>query len=201
MPPLSELGRKPRTSPPRTSTSPRGSRRRRRGSSSTTPTSSSAGHATGSPNSKPTTTAGATPTPSPTATRCNWRTAAGTSTAPRGEYRGGSFKGLDLAFGDGAAYFGILIRTVVAAGRHRSSTAPRSRSITCWPRRSGERRGLDGVINGAVALGRDLAAVLVEAEKPRTARGVRSSSRVGLSLKKAKGKPDARGSSRGRTAT
>src|SRR5262249_49867264 len=30
----------------------------------------------------------------------------------RGEYRGGSFKGLDLAFGDGKAHFGILIRTV-----------------------------------------------------------------------------------------
>ena len=32
----------------------------------------------------------------------------------RGEYRGGSFKGLDLTLGDGQAYFGILIRTVVS---------------------------------------------------------------------------------------
>src|SRR5439155_9503840 len=33
----------------------------------------------------------------------------------RGEYRGGSFKGLDLALGDGKSYFGILIRSVVAS--------------------------------------------------------------------------------------
>lgn len=30
----------------------------------------------------------------------------------RGECRGGSFKGLDIALGDGTAYFGILIRAV-----------------------------------------------------------------------------------------
>src|SRR5262245_34044372 len=30
----------------------------------------------------------------------------------RGEYRGGSFKGLDLALGDGTAHFGVLIRSV-----------------------------------------------------------------------------------------
>src|SRR5262249_44347172 len=33
----------------------------------------------------------------------------------RGEYRGGSFKGLDLTLGDSKSFFGILIRTVVAA--------------------------------------------------------------------------------------
>jgi hypothetical protein len=32
----------------------------------------------------------------------------------RGQYRGGSFKGLDLTFGDGTAYFGVLIRSIVA---------------------------------------------------------------------------------------
>src|SRR4051812_10578038 len=31
-----------------------------------------------------------------------------------GEYRGGSFKGVDFTFGDGTAMFGVLIRTVVA---------------------------------------------------------------------------------------
>ena len=31
-----------------------------------------------------------------------------------GTYRGGTFKGLDLTLGDGAAYFGILIRTVIS---------------------------------------------------------------------------------------
>src|SRR5438105_15665386 len=31
----------------------------------------------------------------------------------RGEYRGGSFKGLDVALGDGTAMFGMLVRTVV----------------------------------------------------------------------------------------
>lgn len=33
-----------------------------------------------------------------------------------GEYRGGSFKGLDLTFGDGAATFGVLVRSVVGPG-------------------------------------------------------------------------------------
>ena len=30
-----------------------------------------------------------------------------------GEYRGGSFKGLDLTFGDGSTHFGILIRSII----------------------------------------------------------------------------------------
>jgi len=33
-----------------------------------------------------------------------------------GEYRGGSFKGVDLTFGDGKALFGMLVRTIVAPG-------------------------------------------------------------------------------------
>lgn len=36
-----------------------------------------------------------------------------------GVYRGGSFKGLDLAFGGGAAYAGVLFRGLVAADGHR----------------------------------------------------------------------------------
>jgi hypothetical protein len=34
----------------------------------------------------------------------------------RGAYRGGSFKGLDLTFGDGSAFGGVLIRSLEAAG-------------------------------------------------------------------------------------
>lgn len=36
-----------------------------------------------------------------------------------GVYRGGSFKGLDLSFGGGAAYAGVLFRGLVAADGHR----------------------------------------------------------------------------------
>ena len=50
-----------------------------------------------------------------------------------GVYRGGSFKGLDLTFGSGGAYGGVLIR-----GSRRPtaalSMAPHCASITCWRR-------------------------------------------------------------------
>jgi hypothetical protein len=108
----------------------------------------------------------------------------------RGEYRGGSFKGLDLALGDGASYFGILIRTVVAA----DSTVLDGPCVTVdhllAKNRAATVAALDGIINGRSLWDTTSPIHVVEAEKPRTAQ-VYTSSRVGLSLKKAKGKPDA----------
>jgi hypothetical protein len=108
----------------------------------------------------------------------------------RGEYRGGSFKGLDLALGDGASYFGILIRTVVAAdGTVLDGPCVTVDHLLARTKTAGV-AALDGVINGRSLWDQTSPIHVVEAEKPRTA-PVFASSRVGLSLKKAKGKPDA----------
>jgi hypothetical protein len=108
----------------------------------------------------------------------------------RGEYRGGSFKGLDLALGDGASYFGILIRTVVAA----DGTVLDGPCVTVdhllAQTKTASVAALDGVINARSLWDTTSPLHVVEAEKPRTAT-VYQCSRVGLSLKKAKGKADA----------
>jgi hypothetical protein len=108
----------------------------------------------------------------------------------RGEYRGGSFKGLDLALGDGASFFGILIRTVVAA----DGTVLDGPCVTVdhllAKTKAASVAALDGIINQRSLWDTTSPIHVVEAEKPRTAT-VYASSRVGLSLKKAKGKPDA----------
>jgi len=108
----------------------------------------------------------------------------------RGEYRGGSFKGLDLALGDGASFFGILIRTVVTA----DGTILDGPCVTVdhllAQTKTASVAALDGVNQHAGIWDTTSPLHLVEAEKPRTAT-VYQSSRVGLSLKKAKGKADA----------
>jgi hypothetical protein len=108
----------------------------------------------------------------------------------RGEYRGGSFKGLDLALGDGASYFGILIRTVVAA----DGTVLDGPCVTVdhllAKTKATSVAALDGIINARSIWDTTSPLHIGEAEKPRAAQ-VFASSRVGLSLKKAKGKPDA----------
>lgn len=108
----------------------------------------------------------------------------------RGEYRGGSFKGLDIALGDGASFFGILIRTVVLP----DGTVLDGPSLTVdhllAQTKSASVAALDGVINMRSVWDATSPLHLVEAEKPRNAT-VYQTSRVGLSLKKAKGKVDA----------
>lgn len=108
----------------------------------------------------------------------------------RGAYRGGSFKGLDLALGDGTAYFGILIRTLVAA----DGTVLDGPCVTVdhllAQTRTASIAALDGVINDRSIWDTSSPLHIVEAEPPRAA-PVYASSRVGLSLKKAKGKADA----------
>jgi hypothetical protein len=108
----------------------------------------------------------------------------------RGEYRGGSFKGLDLAFGDGTAHFGILIRTVISEQvgiiDGPSLTVDHLLGMTA----AGSVAELDAMI-GARKLWDSTSPLFVrECPEPRSAE-VFTSSRVGLSLKKAKGKPDA----------
>lgn len=108
----------------------------------------------------------------------------------RGEYRGGSFKGLDLALGDGASFFGILIRTVVAADGTMLDGPCVTVDHILAKTKTASVAALDGVINGRSIWDTTSPLHIVDAEKPRGA-AVWSCSRVGLSLKKAKGKADA----------
>ena len=108
----------------------------------------------------------------------------------RGEYRGGSFKGLDLALGDGTAYFGVLIRTLVGP----DGTVIDGPSLTVdhllTQTKAASVAALDGVINGRSIWDTSSPLHIAEATPPRAA-PVFACSRVGLSLKKARGKPDA----------
>ncbi len=102
----------------------------------------------------------------------------------RGEYRGGSFKGLDLALGNGTDFFGVLIRTVVALDGpcvtvDHVLARTKATSVAV----------LDGIINGRKLWDTSAPLHVVDAEKPRTA-PLYPNSRVGLSLKKAQGKTD-----------
>lgn len=108
----------------------------------------------------------------------------------RGEYRGGSFKGLDLTMGDGTAFFGILIRTVVAP----DGTLVVGPSLTVdhllERTKAKSVATLDALIAGRSIWDKTSPLHIAESEKPRSA-VVHRSARVGLSLKKAKGKADA----------
>lgn len=108
----------------------------------------------------------------------------------RGEYRGGSFKGLDLALGDGTSYFGLLIRTIVAPG----GTLLVGPSLTVdhllAQTKAASVAVLDSLIGTRSIWDTSSPLHIVAAEKPRDA-PVYATSRVGLSLKKAKGKADA----------
>jgi hypothetical protein len=108
----------------------------------------------------------------------------------RGEYRGGSFKGLDLALGDGSAYFGILIRTVVKSDGTLLDGPCVMVDHLLAQTKTATVAALDGLINGRAVWDTSSPLHLVAVETPRAA-GVFACSRVGLSLKKAKGKPDA----------
>jgi hypothetical protein len=107
-----------------------------------------------------------------------------------GEYRGGSFKGLDLAFGDGKSYFGILIRGVVALDGNMLDGPCVTVDHMLAQNKAASVAALDGIINERKVWDASSPLHLVPAEKPRTHQ-VYATSRVGLTLKKAKGKPDA----------
>lgn len=108
----------------------------------------------------------------------------------RGEYRGGSFKGLDLSFGDGTAHFGILIRSVVSSlvGIIDGPSLTVDHLLGCTTATSVA--NLDATIAGRKLWDETCPLFVRESAEPRTA-PIYQCSRVGLSLKKAAGKPDA----------
>ena len=108
----------------------------------------------------------------------------------RGEYRGGSFKGLDLAFGDGTAHFGVLIRTIVGPGGEMIDGPSLTVDHLLEKTKAAGVAALDAMIAARKLWDSTSPLFVRECPEPRAAE-VFTSSRVGLSLKKAKGKPDA----------
>jgi hypothetical protein len=108
----------------------------------------------------------------------------------RGEYRGGSFKGLDLAFGDGTAHVGVLIRTLVAADGTMLDGPSLTVDHLLAKTRAASVAALDAAIGTRKVWDATAPLSVRESTRPRAA-AVYRSSRVGLSLKKAAGKPDA----------
>lgn len=108
----------------------------------------------------------------------------------RDQYRSGSFKGLDLAFGDGTAHFGILIRSIIDP----AGTLIDGPSLTVdhllTQTKAKDVATLDGMIRGRMVWDASSPLAIRESPAVRTAT-VYSSSRVGLSLKKADRKPEA----------
>ena len=106
-----------------------------------------------------------------------------------GTYRGGSFKGVDLTFGDGAAYAGVLVRGVEAP----DGTRIDGPSVTVDALIA--RTGSAGVAGLAAAVGERVAwaednPLLLRTEAGLPARPVLRTARVGLSLKRAGANPE-----------
>lgn len=107
-----------------------------------------------------------------------------------GVYRGGSFKGLDLTLGDGTSHFGILIRSIVAADGSMLDGPCVTVDYLLAQTKTASVAVLDNAIAARSVWDTTSPLAIVAAEAPRTAT-VYATSRVGLSLKKAKDKPDA----------
>jgi hypothetical protein len=108
----------------------------------------------------------------------------------RGEYRGGSFKGLDLAFGDGRAHFGLLVRAVVTPQGVIIDGPSLTVDYLLAQTKAKDVAALDAMIAGRKVWDATAPVFVRPSAEPRQA-AVYRSSRVGLSLKKAHGKPDA----------
>lgn len=107
-----------------------------------------------------------------------------------GEYRAGSFKGVDLTFGDGTAMFGVLVRTIVAADGTvidgPSLTVDHILNLTGEP----DVPTLDARIAGRKVWDESSPLAVRESAEPRS-QTVYHTARVGLSLKRSrKGRTD-----------
>jgi hypothetical protein len=104
-----------------------------------------------------------------------------------GQYRAGSFKGLDLAFGDGTAHFGILIRTIVGEDGTVLDGPCVMVDQLLERTKAANVATLDSMTGGRKIWDQSSPLFLRTSAKPRTAPVYRCA-RVGLSLKQAKGK-------------
>jgi hypothetical protein len=108
----------------------------------------------------------------------------------RGEYRGGSFKGLDLSLGDGTAFFGVLIRGVVGPDDVLIDGPSLTVDHLLARTGSGSVAALDAAVGGRKAWDPACPVSVRDRAEPR-ADAVYATSRVGLSLKRARGVPAA----------
>jgi hypothetical protein len=107
-----------------------------------------------------------------------------------GVYRNGSFKGLDLTFGDGTVYGGVLFRGLKTADGTLIDGPSLIVDYLLKLTKAGTVRVLDSRIAGHVAWDRSNPLFLVDAEPPRT-QPLFHSGRVGLTLKNVHNKPEA----------
>jgi hypothetical protein len=107
----------------------------------------------------------------------------------RGEYRGGSFKGLDVALGDSTAMFGMLVRTIVGPDGSVIDGPSLTVDHLLARTKAATVAELDEAIGTRKVWEVSSPLAIRESETPRTATVYRTG-RVGLSLKWAKGKPD-----------
>jgi hypothetical protein len=104
----------------------------------------------------------------------------------RGQYRSGSFKGVDLTFGDGSAFAGVLIRGIETADGTLIDGPSLTVDYLLTKTGTGDVAALDRAIAGRQAW--DAAnPLLLEAASRPTQHEVFRSARVGLSLKRAGG--------------
>ncbi|MGF1582605.1 MAG: hypothetical protein ACFCD0_25050 [Gemmataceae bacterium] len=103
----------------------------------------------------------------------------------RGTYRSGSFKGVDVAFGDGKAFAGVLIRGLFPFDGGQIDGP--SLHVDYWLKQTGQDTvaALDEAMNGRSVWDSDSPIHLVESDVKRDHPIIRSA-RVGLTLKKAK---------------
>lgn len=100
-----------------------------------------------------------------------------------GAYRGGSFKGVDLTFGDGRATFGVLVRTVVAPdGTLIDGPSLTVDHVLARTKAAGVAE-LDARIAGRSIWDESSPLAVRTVTTPRTAEVI-STSRIGLSLKR-----------------
>lgn len=107
-----------------------------------------------------------------------------------GVYRGGSFKGLDLTFGDGTVYGGVLFRGLEAADGTFIDGPSLLVDHLLRLTKAASVRVLDAMIAGRTAWDASNPLYLEDVEPPRTQPLLRSG-RVGLTLKNARNKAEA----------
>lgn len=108
----------------------------------------------------------------------------------RGVYRSGSFKGLDLSFGDGTLYGGVLFRGLEMADGTLIDGPSLLVDHLLKLTRAATVAVLDSMIAGRLAWDASNPIFLEDLETPRTQPLFRSG-RVGLTLKNARNKPEA----------
>jgi hypothetical protein len=107
-----------------------------------------------------------------------------------GVYRSGSFKGLDLTFGDGTSHGGILFRGLETEDGTLIDGPSLLVDHLLKLTKAATVRVLDSMIGTRLAWDESSPVVLAEAPEPR-ARPLFRSGRVGLTLKNARNKPEA----------